>query len=133
MSPEYVAVKSALYEFKFLICVVLLLLGIFPGVIDIVEHVVSAHHCTVTFYNDRYVIKSGVFNTRENEIVFKGIISVSCNITFGGKIFGYGTVKADMVGKHDLFFSGVKNPEGLRDYLLTRKIDADGINHLVID
>ena len=133
MTPEYVAVKSALYEFNFLICAVLLLLGIFPGAIYIAYHVISARHCTVEFYRDKYVVKSGVFNTRENEIVFKGVLSVSCNMTLSGKIFGFGTVKADMVGKNDLSFPGVKNPEGLKEYLMTRKVDARDLNHFVID
>ena len=131
--PEYVAVKSPFYDFSFLICIVLCLLGVIPGVIYIVYHVVEAKHNTVEFYKDKYVRKSGIFNTVEKDIVFMGVLSVSCNRTLGGKILGYGTVKADVAGKHDLCFAGVKDPEGLKAYLSTRKIDVGDIKHMMIE
>ena len=133
MKPEYVAVRSALYDFSFIGCLILLLLGIIPGLIYILYKIVAAKHCTVEFYQEKYVIKSGVFNTQENESVFKGVLSVVCNRTLGGKIFGYGTIKADVAGKANFYLEGVKDPEKLKNYLLTRKIEADQINHTIIN
>ena len=133
MEPEYVAVRSALYDFSFLTCLVLLILGVVPGIIYISYKVISAHHCTVEFYPNKYILKSGVFNTQENEVVFKGVLSVVCNRSLGGKILGYGTVKADVAGKSNICLEGVKEPEELRNYLLTRKIDVDELSHTIIN
>ena len=133
METEYLAVRSALYEFNFLICLVLLILGVVPGVIYIIYKVVTAHHCTIEFYPEKFVMKSGVFDTQENEVVFKGVLSVVCNRTFGGKILGYGTVKADVAGKTNIYLTGVKDPESLKKYLLTKKIEASEVNHAIIN
>ena len=133
MEPEYVAVRSAFYEFSFLLCLVLLVLGIVPGVIYILYKVITANHCIVEFYDNKYILKSGVFNTQENEVVFKGVLSVVCNRSLGGKILGYGTVKADVAGKANLILEGVKEPEELRKYLLTRRIEASELSHTIIN
>lgn len=133
MKPEYVAVRSALYNFNFLICLVLLILGVIPGVIYIIYKLVLAKHCIVEFYSDKYIMKSGVFNTREDEVVFKGVLSIVCSQTLVGKILGYGTVKADVAGKSNIYLVGVKKPGDLKDYLQKRKIDADSVNHAIIN
>ena len=131
--PEYVAVKSPFYDMNFLVCIVLCILGVIPGVIYIIYHVIEAKHNLVEFYSDKYVRKSGVFNTVEKEIVFMGVLSVTLTQPLAGKILGYGTVTADVAGKHDLSFAGVKEPNALKDYLLTRKIGAGSIRHLMVD
>ena len=133
MEPEYVAVRSALYDFSFLICLLLLVLGVIPGVIYIICKVVSAHHCTAEFYQDKAVLKSGVFNTDENEFIFKGVLFVKCERTLRGKIFGYGSVHADIAGKHNFLLEGVKDPEGLKKYLQTKKIDPAHVKHAIVD
>ncbi len=129
MEAQYICTRSALFNFHFLKCFVLLLFGILPGVIYIIYKNISAHHYLVEFYDSKYILKTGIFSTHEDETIFKGVLSVSVNQTMGGKILNYGTVKADVVGKHNLTLAGVKNPEDLKQYLLTRKIDASDINH----
>ena len=131
MKEEYVATQSALYEFSFLLCLLLLVLGIIPGVIYILVKNLSAHHHVITFYKDKYVIKTGIFNTTENESVLKGVLSASLNQSFKGKIFNYGDVTVDIAGKHNIILTGVKNPKPLRDYLKTRQIEADSLQHVI--
>lgn len=131
MEAQYICTRSALFNFNFLKCFALLLLGIIPGVIYIIYKNVSAHHYLVEFYDDKYILKTGIFNTHEDETIFKGVLSVSVNQTMGGKMLNYGTVKTDVVGKHNLTLTGVKNPEGLKQYLLTRKIDASDLSHTI--
>lgn len=131
MDAQYKATKSALSDFSFLICFVLLLLFVLPGLIYIAYKNITAHHCTVEFYEEKIVTKSGVLNTKENESVFKGVLTVSVSQTMKGKMFDYGTVRADITGRNDLVFEGVANPEGLKQYLLTRKVDVNALNHTI--
>lgn len=128
---KYVAVRSSLYNMKLLLAIVLCVLGIIPGVIYIVVNNIIAHHYIIEFYDDKIISKSGVINKSEHETVFKGVLSVSVNKTLRGSIFKYGDVKADVVGKNNIVLSGVKNPEGLKNYLLTRKVEAETVQHIV--
>ena len=153
MEPEYTAVTSASYEISFLICLLLLILGIVPGVIYIAVKVSTAHHHIYEFYPNKYVEKSGIFNTQESDVAFRGITSVSCDRSIGGVLFGYGTVTANVTAKSEdykktgndiadfinqsydssrIIFVGVKDPEGLKKYLLTQKGDPNEINRMVI-
>ena len=133
MKEEYVATQSALYEFSFLLCLALLILGIIPGVIYILVKNLSAHHHVITFYKDKYVIKTGIINIKENEAVFKGVISSSLNQTLKGRMFDFGDVTVDVAGKHNLNLTGVKNPKELREYLKTRQINAETLNHVIVN
>ncbi len=128
---RYKAVRSACFQFRFFLCVLLFLLGILPGVIYIIYKNITAHSCTIEFYDDKVISRSGVFNKQENESVFKGVLSVSINKTFFGGIFNYGDVKADLTGKNNMTLTGVKNPDGLKQYLQSRKIEASEIQHIV--
>lgn len=153
MEPEYVAVRSASYEISFFMCILLLIFGIIPGIIYIAIKVSSAHHHTYEFYPNKYVEKSGIFNTEENDVAFRGITSVSCDRTIGGVLFGYGTVTAKVAAKSEdnrktgndivdlinqgynslsIVFVGVKDPESLKKYLLSQKGDPSEINRMII-
>lgn len=73
--------------------------------------------CRVEFYDNKYVIKSGLIAKQENQMAFTKIMSVSVDKSFLGAIFNYGNVKIDIVGKNDSILGGVKNPNGLKNYL----------------
>ena len=133
MEAEYTAVKSAFSKFSFLLCFVLLLLFIVPGVIYVICKIITAKHCTVEFYADKYIVKSGVFNTRGDEVIFKGVLSVTSRESLRGKIFGFGDVTADMPGRKNLYLEGVKNPEALKRYLQGRRIEAKNVDHMILD
>ena len=133
MEAKYTATRSALSEFSFLICILLLVLGLIPGIIYIVVKNLSAHRCQVIFYDDKYVMKSGVINTQEDESAFKGVLSVSVNQSLKGKMFNFGDVKIDVVGASNIFLTGVKDPEALKKYLQSRKVDMADTRHTLVN
>lgn len=133
MNPKYVATRSALSNFSFFFCALLFILGILPGVLYIVIKRASAHSYHVCFYEDKYVLKSGILSKTETVSAFKGIIGVSVEQSIKGRMFDYGIVKVDLVGKHQLVLGGVKNPAGLKKYLETRKVDVSMVKHVMTD
>ena len=129
MEAKYIAKRSSFFDFRFFICILLLVLGLIPGIIYILVKNLSAHSYQVIFYDDKYVVKSGIINTHES--VFKGVLTVSINQSLKGKMFNFGDVKIDVVGKNDITLCGVKDPEALKKYLLSRKVDIADVRHTV--
>lgn len=131
MEAKYTATRSSLFNFSFFICILLLVLGLIPGIIYILVKNLSAHSYKVIFYDDKYIVKSGIINTHEDESVFKGVLTVSINQSLKGKMFNFGDVKVDVVGKNNITLYGVKNPEALKKYLQSRKVDIADIRNIV--
>lgn len=133
MEAKYTATRSSLFDFSFFICILLLVLGLIPGIIYILVKNLSAHSYKVIFYDDKFIVKSGIINTHEDESAFKGVLSVSINQSLKGKIFNFGDVKVDIVGTKNITLCGVKDPEALKKYLQSRKVDIAEIRHTVIN
>lgn len=131
MEAKYTATRSSLFDFNFFICILLLVLGLIPGIIYILVKNLSAHSYKVMFYDDKYIVKSGIINTHEDELVFKGVLAVSIDQSLKGKMFNFGDVKVDVVGANNITLCGVKDPEALKKYLLSRKVDIADIKHTV--
>ena len=131
MEAKYTATRSSLFDFNFFICILLLVLGLIPGIIYILVKNLSAHNYKVMFYDDKYIVKSGIINTHEDELVFKGVLAVSIDQSLKGKMFNFGDVKVDVVGANNITLCGVKDPEALKKYLLSRKVDIADIRHTV--
>ena len=131
MEAKYTATRSSLFDFNFFICILLLVLGLIPGIIYILVKNLSAHSYKVMFYDDKYIVKSGIINTHEDELVFKGVLAVSIDQSLKGKMFNFGDVKVDVVGANNITLCGVKDPEALKKYLLSRKVDIADIRHTV--
>lgn len=110
----YTAKRSAWSEVTFLrIILCLLVIPIFYLIFKIAQA-----KCDVAeFYADRVVLKSGVFNKSENEVLLVGVSAVYIDKSFKGRVFGYGTVKVDILGRNDFRLEGVVNPEGVKSYL----------------
>lgn len=133
MTPQYTVYKSALCDFSLFTCLLLLILGIIPGVIYIVYKVLYAKNYCVEFYEDKYIVRSGIISKKETETVFKGVYSVSMEQNLSGRMFRYGSVYADVVGKHDLALIGISDPQECKEYLQTRKVDSADINASVLN
>ena len=131
MEAKYTATRSSLFDFNFFICILLLVLGLIPGIIYILVKNLSTHSYKVMFYDDKYIVKSGIINTHEDELVFKGVLAVSIDQSLKGKMFNFGDVKVDVVGANNITLCGVKDPEALKKYLLSRKVDIADIKHTV--
>ena len=81
---------------------------------------------TISFYNNKVVIRSGILNKNERTTILTPVLSVTVKQTFWGRIFNYGNVYVDVVGKWDLNMRGVKDPFEAKAYL--EKFVARGRN-----
>ena len=127
MKPNYVARKSVVPVLSPL-CIIFFWL-IVPLIIQIYR-IIEAKKSIIEFYDDKIVVKGGVFNTFENQFVFMGVYSVSINQTLFGNIFNYGNIAVDCPGKWDVSTMGIVDPRGLKTYLET-KITARGVQKIV--
>lgn len=90
---------------------------------------------TIEFYEKKYVIRSGVINKHENEVLLTNLVSVSVSQSLGGQMLDYGTVKINVVGKQDISLSGVKHPRELKKYIekLMEKTEIKNLNQVIHD
>ena len=72
---------------------------------------------SISFYSNKVVHRSGILAKHEKTTILTRVLSVSVHQSFWGRIFNYGTIKVDVVGKWDLNLRGVKNPMGAKEYL----------------
>ena len=101
-----------------------IVLALIGALVALIEGL-SRRACVVEFYDNKYVIKSGLIAKKENQMAFTKIMSVSVDKSVLGAIFNYGNVKIDIVGKNDAILGGVKNPNGLKNYLENIIADPD--------
>ena len=119
--PQIVARKSILPAFK--LWRVLLFWLIVPLIMIIVD-IVKLRSQYVEFYNT-YVIKySGVFSKNDDKCMFPKVLSCNVYRSFWGRVFNYGDIKIDAIGKWDVDLVGVKNPLYIRKYLEKHFISA---------
>ena len=95
---------------------ILLSFLIVPLIIMIVK-IINVRDDTISFYNNKVVHRSGIFAKHEKTTVLTRVLSVSVHQTFWGRIFNYGTIRIDVVGKWDINMRGVKNPMKAKEYL----------------
>ncbi|MBR5120622.1 MAG: PH domain-containing protein [Clostridia bacterium] len=121
VKPNYVIKKSAWSVIKWWHIV----FGIFiiPLIIMIVK-IINIKDESISFYNNKVVHKSGIFSKHEKTTILTRVLSVTVRQTFWGRIFNYGTIYVDMMGKWDISMRGIKNPMGAKAYL--EKFVANG-------
>lgn len=115
--PNYVAKKSAWSVVTFwgvVACV--LILPIFV----LIAKILIAKKYRIEFYDDKIITYKGLINVSRKQVVFAGVTGVIVEKSLTGRIFGFGDVKIDAVGKWDIDTKGIKNPEGLESYLNTK-------------
>lgn len=118
MKPNYVAKKSAWQVWSF--GSILLCFLIVPIIVQVFR-TITVKKYRLEFYDDKIVIKSGWLNTKTRQMAFMGVTSVSVEQSLWGKLFGYGNVAVDCVGKWDVNSTTyIKNPDRLEKYLQTR-------------
>ena len=127
MKPNYVAKKSVVPALSFWL--ILFFWLVIPLIIQIAR-VLQAKSYSAEFYDNKIVVKSGVFNRSEKQSVFAGVYSVSISKSFFGSIFGYGNISVDCPGTWDVNTEGIKDPEGLKKYL-EGYITASGITKII--
>lgn len=114
MQPNYVARKSILPAFTFWRIILFFLI---VPLIVLIYDIIARKKEVIEFYDDKIVCKKGVFNKSETTAAFMGIYAVNVHQSIFGRIFNYGNVKVDAVGRWDINSNGIKNPKGLKAYL----------------
>ncbi len=129
MKPNYIAKKSAWSCVSFwwiLACVLVIPL------IVLIFRIIAVKHYALEFYDDKIIIKSGWLNTKKTQMVFMGVTAVSVEQSLWGKMFHYGNVVVDCVGKWDVNSTTyICNPEALEAYLQTRIAPMGGAASIV--
>lgn len=113
--PNYVAKKSAWSAVTFFRVVFFWL--IIPLIIMIVDIIIKKHE-VLEFYDDYVIQKRGVLSRKEERAALIGVVGVSVEQTFWGRICNFGEVYIDLVGRSwDVNTSDLANPSGLKKYL----------------
>lgn len=130
MKPNYVAKKTA-WGGVTPLCVLFFWLVI--PLIVMIWRIVRIKNEVTEFYDDYIIVKSGVLAKNERKTVFPSVLSVSIKQTFWGRIFGYGDVSVDVVGKWDINLCGVCDPRALKSYLEDKVASAKDIKSVVVE
>ncbi len=131
MKPDYIARKSAIGSGGLFWCILFCWL-IIPILIWIFK-VISAKYKTVEFYDNKVIVRSGVISKSERQSALTNIMAVSYSQSIGGRIFNYGNVRVDVVGRFDVDLNAIKDPKGLKNYLEHRIADSSNLKQLVTD
>ena len=122
--PHIVARKSILPAFK--LWRILTFWLIIPLIMIIVD-VVKLKSQYVEFYDSFVIKKKGVFNKTEERCMFPKVLSCHVYRSFWGRVFNYGDIKVDAIGKWDVDLIGIKRPLFVRKYLENHFISAKEI------
>lgn len=88
---------------------------------------------TISFYNNRVVEKSGILAKNEKTTVLTRMLSVSIHQTFWGRIFNYGDIHVDVIGKWDVNMNGIKKPKKAKKFLETIAMDGMRMRPIIMD
>ena len=104
------------------------------AVLVIVLTVVEASRCEIRVYEKSIVTKKGLLNVRETRSVMTPIVGVSVEQSFNGKIFNYGNLVIDKVGKGwDIDSRYIKKPYEFKKFLdsLMENTDMDKVTMIM--
>lgn len=120
MEPLYIAKKSKLCSFSLLrILFCWLIIPIILIIIDILKTNVEK----VEFFDKKVTERNGLISKNEKETTFKGVVSVNVQQSFWGRIFNFGDVYIDLVGKNNLHLEKIAKPYELKKFLETKIVD----------
>ena len=120
MEPLYIAKKSKLCSFSLLrILFCWLIIPIILIIIDILKTNVEK----VEFFDKKVTERNGLISKNETETTFKGVVSVNVQQSFWGRIFNFGEVYVDLVGKNNLHLEKIAKPYELKKFLETKIVD----------
>ena len=111
---KFVVKKSAWKVVNFWSIVLCIL--IIP-IIVLVFEILAAKKETITFYEDKIVVEKGFLSRSESSFVFAGVFSVNIKQSLWGRIFNYGDLSVDFVGKNDINTTYIKNPKAVKQFL----------------
>ena len=128
-SPNYVASKTAWNAVTPLrILFFWLIIPLIVLIVDIIRNKKNK----IEFY-DKYVIeKSGILSKKEKKSTFAGVYSVSVEQSVWGRIFNYGNVKIDVVGRWDIDTNGISHPQEFKKYLEHYIVEPNNLQSVVV-
>lgn len=117
---------SGLASFVPIIAVVFGVVAAVPVVFIVVDVIIL--RCQYVEFYDSFVIKKrGVFNKTEEKCMFPKILSCHVHRSFWGRIFNFGNIQIDVIGKWDVDLTFIKRPLYVRKYLENHFISAKEI------
>lgn len=128
MKPNYIAKKSAFSVITFwriIACILIIPLFVLIG------RIIAVKKYQIEFYDDKIIIHSGLLSKKSKQIVFMGVTGTSVNQSLKGRIFNYGDVSVDCVGKWDVDTNGIKRPKELESYLQTKIVNGSAYNQFI--
>lgn len=85
--------------------------------IILIFKIISIKSYTLTIDGTKITEHGGIFNKYDHQTLLTNVVGVDVSQTFSGRIFGYGNVHVDLVGKRDLWLNGIKQPDKLKEFL----------------
>ena len=89
--------------------------------------VIILKHQYVEFYDSYVIKKKGVFNKTEEKCMFPKVMSCHVYRSFWGRVFNFGDIQIDAIGKWDVDLTNIKRPLYIRRYLENHFISAKEI------
>ena len=122
---EYVAKKSAwsCISFWWIVSCILII-----PIIFLVFRILAAKAEKITFYSDKVVWEKGFLSKKVKTFAFTGVFSVDIEKTLFGRIFKYGHLEIDFVGKCDINTLYIKEPDKLVKYLESKIVKKQDTN-----
>ena len=130
MQPSFIAKKSAVPYVKW--WEILFFWLIVPLIIMIVD-ILKAKHYSLEFYPGIAVIKKGVLAKSEEKFVLPGVLEISVHQSILGRIFNYGSLKIDAVGKWDIDTENISKPKELKKYIEEKLVNPNAIRPMIVD
>ena len=121
------SVWSVISFWRILICILIIPLFV------LIIRILAVKKEVITFYQDRIVVEKGLLSKKQKSFAFAGVYSVSINKTLWGRMFKYGHVDIDFVGKNDIVTDYVKNPDELVKYLNTKIVKKENTVNIIND
>lgn len=128
MEPNYVATKSTASQITFLrVLACILIIPIFI----LVYRCLKAKSYKIEFYDDKVIAYNGIISKSKKQSVFMGVAATSVSQSIKGRMFNYGNVSVDCVGKWDIDTTDIKDPYGLEQYLQTKIMKTNTSTQIV--
>lgn len=109
-----------------LLAVVFGILALIP-LISIIVQIIILRSQYVEFYDSFVIKKRGVFNKTEEKCMFPKVMSCHVYRSFWGRVFNFGNIQVDVIGKWDVDLTNIKRPLFVRKYLENHFISAKEI------
>lgn len=117
-NKPYVARKSALQAFTgWTVLLTILLFWLIVPIVVLVFKIITVKHEYLEFHQNKVIVHKGWLSRHEKEIALVGINAINVDQTFFGRIFKYGNINIDVIGKHDIVFDHIKKPYELKKFL----------------